>query len=371
MKTGMTLSAFAAEISRQNAAKRDFKAPSSKLEVVTTGTPVLSPEGFKMQFSLNLEGKGLFPMRKLFHQQLAERTKIPWNYYERLLDEIDCGSAKDDPLPYNVNYWLEKQNEVRLVRTLDGQARAYLGDKYRPLDNFDLFKAIAPVLMGAQNKGMRIESIQITETRFYVKAFSERITGEVKLNDVVQAGVVITNSEVGHSQISIEPAFYRLVCYNGMIRPDASLKRRHVGRGVGEMENVEEFFSDATRRADDEAFWRKVVDVARGSFEETRFREFIEKMRAAADNAIPKGGASLQEVQEVVQSKYGLTGIESDDILRNLINGGDLSQYGLANAITLTAQDDGVTYERATELERLGGQVIELSQRDWRELVAA
>jgi hypothetical protein len=367
MKTGMQLGEFAREVARQATAKRDFKAPSSKLRVrvVDPMNIETSPEGFQMRYAIEIGDHGAFPMRRLMHQQVAERTKIRWEYYERMMTE------GPELVPLNVNYWFDHQDETRLVRTLDGQARAYLGDKYRPLDNYDLFQAVAPTLMGSQALGMRIESVQITETKFFIKAFSERITAAVKLNDVVQAGVVITNSEVGHSQISIEPAFYRLVCYNGMIRPDSSLKRRHVGRGVGEMEGVEEFFTDATRRADDEAFWRKVVDVVRGSFDEVNFRKFVEKMREAADNQIPKGGASLQEVQEVVQKRYGLTDTEGETILRNLIEGADLSQWGLANAITLAAQDEAVTYERATELERLGGQVIELSQRDWKELVAA
>jgi hypothetical protein len=114
-----------------------------------------------------------------------------------------------------------------------------------------------------------------------------------------------------------------------------------------------------------------VVDVVRGSFDEANFQKFIEKMRAAADNQIPKGGASLQEVQEVVQSKYGFTDTEGDSILKNLIQGGDLSQWGLAQAITAVANDESVSYERSVDLERAGGQVIELSQRDWQELVAA
>jgi len=371
MKQGMQLQDFAREVQRQADVKRDFKAPSSRLRVQTLDPMAYrqSPDGFQMKFALAVgdgaNNQGVFPMRRLMHQQVAERTKIRWEYYERMMEE------GPELVPENVNYWFQHQDETRLVRTLDGQARAYLGDKYRPLDNYDLFKAVAPVLMGEQARGMRIESIQITETRFFIKAFTSRLTAAVKLNDVVQAGVVITNSEVGHSQISIEPAFYRLVCYNGMIRPDSSLKRRHVGRGVGDMEGVEEFFTDATRRADDNAFWRKVVDVVRGSFDEANFQKFIEKMRAAADNQIPKGGASLQEVQEVVQSKYGFTDTEGDSILKNLIQGGDLSQWGLAQAITAVANDESVSYERSVDLERAGGQVIELSQRDWQELVAA
>lgn len=361
---------FAHEVSRQAQSKRDFKAPSSKLRlqyIERESDHGNSPDGFLMKFALGIDSKGTFLVRKLVHQQVAERTKISWPYYEKMMGE------DSSLLPTNVNYWFDSQDEVRLVRTLDGQARAYLGDKYRPLDNFDLFKAVSPVLMGSQAKGMRIESIQITETRFYIKAFCG-LTGlskEVTPGDVIQAGVAITNSEVGFAQIAVEPAVFRVRCLNGLIVPDVGLKRRHVGRGSGDMDGAEEYFSDATRRADDEAFWRKVVDVVRGSFEEARFNKIVEKMKAAADNRIPSGGASLQEVKEVVQNMYSLTDTEGEMILQNLINGGDLSQYGLSNAITAAAASPNVNYERATELERFGGQVIELSQKDWKEMVSA
>lgn len=365
MRSGMTMSEFAVEVQRQKDSKRDFKAPSNRIALAQIPGEDFpqSPDGYRMRYALALPNVGEFPVRKLMHQQVAERTKIPWQYYERM-------SEQSSPLlPVNVNYWLHAQEETRLIRTIDGQARAYLGDKFRPLDNYDLFAAVAPTIMGAA--GMRIESIQITETKFFIKAFSDRITADVKVGDRVQAGVTISNSEVGHGTLAVEPSTFRLICLNGAISPDSSLKRRHVGRGSGEMEGVEEYFTDATRRADDEAFWRKVVDVVRGAFDQVRFQATVEKMKAALDNRIPKGGATLQEIQEVVQQKYGLSDGEGETILRNLIEGADLSQFGLSQAITLAAQSEDLTYNRATELERIGGQVIELAQSEWKELVAA
>jgi hypothetical protein len=324
-----------------------------------------SPDGFKMRFALNLDGQAQpFAVRKLAHQQIAERVKVPWNYYER------CMSEAPELVTENVNHWLTHSDDVRLVRTLDSQARAYLGDKYRPLDNYDLFTAVAPTLMGESARGMRIESIQITETKFYIKAFTDRITGEVKKGDVVQAGVVITNSEVGHGTLAVEPSVLRLLCLNGLTANDASLRRRHVGRG-SEIQGVEEYFSDATQRITDEAFWRQVNDVVRGAFDEIKFKSLVEKMQATLDNRIPEGGATLQEVSEVFQKRYSLSATEGDMILKNLISGGDLSHYGIVNAITATAKNGDLSYQRADELEHIGGQVLELSRSEWKELIAA
>jgi hypothetical protein len=58
--------------------------------------------------------------------------------------------------------------------------------------------------------------------------------------------------------------------------------------------------------------------------------------------------------------------IEADP-MRHLIEGGDLSAWGLGNAITRSAQDVD-SYDRATELEAVGGKVIELSPSEWRSV---
>ncbi len=55
-------------------------------------------------------------------------------------------------------------------------------------------------------------SAEITEREFYLKAITPRLQAEVKPGDVVQAGVVISNSEVGHGTLKIEPLLYYLVC---------------------------------------------------------------------------------------------------------------------------------------------------------------
>jgi len=53
-----------------------------------------------------------------------------------------------------------------------------------------------------------------------------------------------------------------------------------------------------------------------------------------------------------------------------LITGGALTRWGLVNALTRTAEDVE-TYDRATDFERFGGQVIELPRRDWERIALA
>ena len=52
-------------------------------------------------------------------------------------------------------------------------------------------------------------------------------------------------------------------------------------------------------------------------------------------------------------------------MLRHLITAGDLSGYGLVNAVTHYSQDVD-DYDRATEFESLGGKLIELPAPEWK-----
>ena len=67
---------------------------------------------------------------------------------------------------------------------------------------------------------------------------------------------------------------------------------------------------------------------------------------------------------EEVQRKYQYTDEERGGILRHLIEGGDLSAYGLSQAITREAQDVE-SYDRASQLERDGFRVLELPKTEW------
>lgn len=56
--------------------------------------------------------------------------------------------------------------------------------------------------------------------------------------------------------------------------------------------------------------------------------------------------------------------------MRHLINDGDLSHYGLTNAITRAAQD-ATSYDRAVELEEVGGVFLHMPERQLVPILAA
>jgi len=114
-----------------------------------------------------------------------------------------------------------------MIRTLDHQARAFLSDRYRRLDNYQLASVVLETLSDL-GEGIKIISCELTEKRMYIKAINQRLELEVKQGDAVQAGICVSNSEIGLGSLSVEPLVYRLVCTNGLIARDFSTKKYHV-----------------------------------------------------------------------------------------------------------------------------------------------
>ena len=62
---------------------------------------------------------------------------------------------------------------------------------------------------------------------------------------------------------------------------------------------------------------------------------------------------------ELLADRFQLTQAERGDVLRQLFMAHDSSRYGLVNAVT-AASKICKDYERATELERIGGEILSL-----------
>ena len=251
-----------------------------------------------------------------------------------------------DLLDQNVNRWFNQNPERRMIRVLDSNVRAFLSDRYRRLDNLELCAAVLPVIQEMQ--GSQIESCEVTPTHLYIKVVNRRIKAKVKVGDVVQAGFVVSNSEVGLGSLRVEPLIFRLVCKNGLICKDLAQKKYHVGRQVNAC--------DDSVAQDDKAFFMKVQDVVRAAVDEAKFMLTVDKLRDSTQ--IPLNHDPVKAV-ELLADKFQLTENERGDILRQLFIGADNSRYGLINAVT-AASKIAKSYERATDLERIGGEILAL-----------
>jgi len=362
---GRTLQELAAEIERQATSKRDFVAPANKLQLeeVHAGDPQRRAVQLAMQ---NGNGGMRFGLTSLAHEQLASRLEIPKSYYDRCLGEAPW------LLTDNVNHWLSTKPGKYMVRTLDGQARAFLSERYRPLDNVDLAEAVLPIIA---DKRWMVRDCEITERRLYIKVVSQELQAVIHHNKarhgndhVVHPGLVISNSEVGLGMVRVAPSLHWPHCFNIALVDEAGTSRMHVGKKDERFGDLaEEFFADETRRQSDRAFWLKVHDVVSATLTQALFERMVAKFELATAAEIE---GDPVKVVELSAKRFGLNEGERVSVLKHLIEGGDLTLYGLSGAITRAAQDDSLSYDRGTELEKLGGEIVELDRHAWKELQA-
>ncbi len=353
MRMGRSITDMATEIERQAATKKDYVVPTELITVMPDAKTVAIGE------------KGSFGITEMAHNQLGEFLKIPAKHYDRLR------SAAPHLLSLEANHFLretraEKGSGKRMVRTLDGNARAFLSDRYRRLDNFDLMQAVLPKIMG--DGTLQIASCEITEQKLYMKVISPKTETEIVKGDPVRAGFVVSNSEIGMGAISVAIFIDRLVCTNGMISTEFGQRRNHVGRATVSMDESFQLYSDATLQLDDAAFFAKISDTVDATLQESKVAMVFDKMRRAAAQKIDK---APEAVVEELGNRYGLNVDQTSGVLRNLIDGGmGLNRWALLNSVTQLANTTE-SYDEATRLENVGGLILEMAEPEWKALAAA
>ncbi len=367
MKQGKPLAEVLSELQYQNKMKRDYVAPAKAFR--------LEDNGETFTLSRNDGTQEMFNTTDLFHRQIGSTLDIPAKYYDQMR------KLKPELLARNVNAWFGDREQNYMIRSMrydeytsDGRstsdvspqnpsvARALLSDRYRRIDNTEIATAVLPLFAGQSD--MEIISSAVTDTRLWLKVLNHKLEQEVKPGDVVQAGVVISNSEVGLGAVSVQPLIYRLVCSNGLIAGDVGERRTHIGRAVEAADEKYNIYSDDTREAEDKLLLMKLRDATKAALEESKFAMIVDKLR---DSTEAKITGHVPDVVELTSKAYGLNQGEQESILDYLIAGGDLSLYGLSNAVTRASQDIE-SYDRATTLENIGWQVVNMSPSQWREI---
>lgn len=349
MKQGRSLPEVLTELQRQNSAKQDYIGAAEAFCLDDDGST----------FYIGTDHR--FGTTQLFHRQVASALGIPARYYDMMQKQ------KPELLAENVNVWFSDKGSSYMVRTLDygsGQvARALLSDRYRRIDNLEIASAVLPLFAGQD--GMEVMSCEVTENKLYLKIVNHRLEMAC-VGDRVQAGVIISNSEVGLGAVSVQPLVYRLVCSNGLCVQDFGERKAHVGRAAKALEDSFNVYTDETLEAEDKAFMLKLRDTTLAALEEARFAQIVGRLQDTTNARIT---GRVQDVIELTGKAFDLSQNEQDDILNYLIQGGDLSLYGLTNAITRASQDVD-SYDRATALEGIGWQVATMPANQWKEINA-
>jgi len=154
-------------LQKQADVRYDIVVPSSDLEF-KAGNLTVKGGGVDMrEDGVHTTDVDLAPTT-IFDEGLAKRFNIPLKYVKTLRERVAVDVLEADPTwvptlyDENMNYWLNadktKQHLVRGFRTDDtdsiGIARAFLSNKYKTIDNYDVLMA---TLDGVKQAGVQIE----------------------------------------------------------------------------------------------------------------------------------------------------------------------------------------------------------------------
>ena len=272
MKRGMSLESLLTTVIEQREKKRDFVAHTKESILMVEADDM--PNGVALVLhkagAAELER---FSISENCHRQIAGRLGIPLKHYFRMLEDYTHLIVQE------VNAIFKKEPQTRLLRTLDGKARAFLSDVFRTIDNDEVIeRALPPIVKG--DVPSQLLSSNVTENNMYIKVLftgddlaqdigelarpQNHIGGQNNGSnrDIIRPGAIIKNSETGHGSLEIDGFFSRDFCLNGCVYGSESIfkyKRRHVGSRLEGNGNFE-VFTDETKRKQNELIIAELVD---------------------------------------------------------------------------------------------------------------
>lgn len=356
------------ELERTSKTARDYVLPSQHLRFRRVNGDIHGSFPFGPADTYLDLGVG-----RVAHEQLSEKLGIPLPYYRRMQGEPEL-------LVENLNYWLQRADKELLLRTLDDRIRAVLSDRYRTLDNYDLFFHVGEE---ARRVGAVIQRLDLSDERFYMRLlapeFGAKIDGRVADlkekglyfapgyrrddgtwqgpdngdGDWVFPGVITSNSEVGRGGLNVETVVFRVTCVNYLIAAK-TLHRVHLGE---RREGGFQIASD-TRQAKDRAVWLEVRDLVRATFDPEQFKAMVLQLNEAQATVLEQPATAV----DVVVEHYGFSDEDKQAVLNELLAPSSGVQtgptvWGLLNAVTMLAHKKGV--EAGVGLERIGGEMLE------------
>ena len=344
MIKGMHPSDFISTIQRHASGKEDLVAPTKSMNFSLN---------HDKQLRLNVGDHNL-NLNSNASSQVTGFLGIPRRFATRLEQQFP------ELLVNNFNTLIHATDGRRMVRTMGTTARAFMSDSYRRIDNELVFDGLYPTL---ERLGANIESANVSDDFLHIQA-TMKVEGEIRKGDVVRYGVAIRNSEIGRGALSISPLLMRLVCTNGMVIADSVRRRAHIGGSYLEEQDGWVALSSATQLLKTRAMIAELGEYLEAMASREKFEESLNKLRDVANQELP---AEPTMVVESLAARYSLQKPEAESALIALAESKDYSRWGLANAITVLANEQP-SYDRAIEFETLGGRIMQMSAKEYGEL---
>lgn len=358
--------------------RRDVVAKISDLEMHGSGTISIGEIRDGDGGMLNVAVKP----NPLAHRQIATRLNIPFKYWNRMTEELPALAA------LNFNSWVQKEDEdlgnkqrkVFVRSYMDepggnfGTMRAILSNSYFPVDNLTLITEIVKIIQEMKSRhdiDIRVSKCSLSDSRLYLKFVSPTIQTEAReilknyrdpnsgeygglgTDHGIVSGFIVTNSEVGLSQLAVSPMVTFKACMNNMIWKEYAFTRRHVGEKL----DMGVYKAD-TKRSNLETIKLQVRDHIQQFLDP----EFMgQQMKTIEEMAARKLDHPIQCVKNMAH-ELGLGDSEIESVLNTFLRqGANENVFDVAQAFTGYAHQ--LPHDRKIELETASTGILKLADK--------
>lgn len=237
----------------------------------------------------------------------------------------------------------DKQYRLRTYK--DGTLRAWVSDRYAPVDNRWYMEVVNETLPGSLYSHWR----GTDDTIFGNVLLPDTIVDYGQDDDSDYGGMVsVSNCEIGQRRLGNRPSVFRSICMNGCIwdRVDGTeINRRHIGKI--------DLIDLRKRIVDNIENQLKLVPLSVRKFLSTRDLKVEGSMKSLLAAVCIKNRLERSHSQEILNQ---FVSYEKDS--RDL--------FGVINAITRAGQ----TFDNQTwvSMDELGGKLVDMSESSWSSL---
>lgn len=280
-------------------------------------------------------------------QQMSERAQVPWSFVQRLRGMNGDGWG-GDLIAHNLNEIIRRGSNRFLVRTVDGEARGILSDKFRRLDS----RPIVDAFVGAASKiGALPVDGSALETRVDLKAIIP-VLHKPAGDTGIAFGMSISNSDFGDGALSVRAFILRAWCTNYAVTEEA-LRQVHLGARLDE--NFA--FSERTYRLDTERMASAVDDVVTGLLGPEAVAGMLARIEASNNARVDARAVAgfFDKHLTKEEAKAATEAFASPDV-ENLPPG--QSAWRMSNAVSWIANAENVDARRRLDLQRVAGLAL-------------
>jgi hypothetical protein len=280
--------------------------------------------------------------------QVAERVGVPMDYVRKLETRGDTGRAL---VVHNLRtLYRHDPAKTVLTRSVNGEVRGFLSDKFKRLDS----RPIVDAFIGAAMKhGAQPFDGTAGDTRFAIRAVVPRVY-EVVPGEALAFGVSLSTSDYGNGALSLRTFVWRCFCAN-LATLEEALRQVHLGRRLGDDMTV---FRQETINQETRATAMMVDDITRGALDVAKIEQSMGIIRKANETPV-----DTRSFFASLRTTYGLLKGEAEKV-RDTFNGGGIEElppgntfYRMSNAVSWIAKS-AESPERKLELETVAGRVL-------------